>query len=244
VASRYSDRDRTLALAGLLQAARLAQSLAWRGQADETAFEASLASLFINDPRTTEEVFGGIAGVRFGLDLVREKFASRGEAEDVELARYALELTQLAGRVRANPQAMAALEAGLERLRGAALAGGEDEEPGAPDEDDEAYEDDQDYEDEGAGNGDEPVPGDDLVQGLAELYSATLSTLPPRILVNGEPVHLHDARTVARIRAVLLAGVRAADLWHQVDGRQWQLVFRRKRFAQLAAELAAQSRLH
>jgi len=183
-------------------------------------------------------VFGGIAGVRFGLDLVREKFASRGEAEDVELARYALELTQLAGRVRANPQAMAALEAGLERLHGAALAGGEGEDAGDP------YEDDEAYEDDGTGNGDEPPPGDDLVQGLAELYSATLSTLPPRILVNGEPVHLHDARTVARIRAVLLAGVRAADLWHQVDGRQWQLVFRRKRFAQLAAELAAQSRLH
>lgn len=240
MASRYSDRDRTLALAGLLQAARLAQTLAWKGKADEAAFRSSLASLFVSDPPATEDVFGGIAGVQMGLDLVREKFASRGEPEDVELARYALELTQLAARLRANPEAMAALDAGLERLRAAASragGAGDAEEAGAGDEE---------YEDDEVGDEveDDTAPGDELAQGLAELYSATLSTLPPRILVNGEPVHLHDTRTVTRIRAVLLAGVRAADLWRQVDGRQWQLVFRRKRFAQLAAEMTAQLRLH
>jgi len=203
MAARYPDRDRALALAGLLQAAYMAQSLAWRGEVDERALRASLGSLFVNDPRTTADVFGGSDGVRLGLRLVREKFGSGGEPQDVELARYALALTQLAGRLRANPPVMAVLETGLARLAQAAQDG-------------------------------ELAP---LAEGLADLYSETLSTLPPRILVNGEPAHLHDAATVARIRAALLAGVRAADLWHQVDGRQWQLVFQRKRFAKTAAAI-------
>lgn len=72
---------------------------------------------------------------------------------------------------------------------------------------------------------------------LGELYEQTLSQLRPRIMVSGDPRLLHDPTRVARIRANLLAGIRAAVLWRQVGGRKWQLLLQRKQVALLARGL-------
>ncbi|MGB8635190.1 MAG: high frequency lysogenization protein HflD [Rhodanobacteraceae bacterium] len=72
---------------------------------------------------------------------------------------------------------------------------------------------------------------------LGELYEQTLSQLRPRIMVSGDPHLLHDASRVSRIRANLLAGIRAAVLWHQLGGRRWQLLLQRKQVALLARGL-------
>lgn len=72
---------------------------------------------------------------------------------------------------------------------------------------------------------------------LGELYELTLSQLRPRIMVSGDPRLLNDSSRVARIRANLLAGIRAAVLWHQLGGRKWQLLLQRKQVALLARGL-------
>lgn len=72
---------------------------------------------------------------------------------------------------------------------------------------------------------------------LAELYVSTLSTLRPRVLVTGAALQLQQQGVVERIRASLLASVRAAVLWHQIGGRQWQLLLHRRRCAMLARGL-------
>ena len=72
---------------------------------------------------------------------------------------------------------------------------------------------------------------------LGELYEQTISTLRPRIMVSGDPRLLQQSSRVARIRAVLLAGVRAAVLWQQVGGRKWQLLLQRKQIGMLARGL-------
>ena len=46
--------------------------------------------------------------------------------------------------------------------------------------------------------------------------------------MQGEPARLQDEDNAARIRALFLAGVRAAFLWHQLGGRRWRLLFQRK----------------
>lgn len=71
---------------------------------------------------------------------------------------------------------------------------------------------------------------------LGELYAATISTLRPRILVQGNPTYLGQAAVVAEIRAVLLAGVRAAVLWRQVGGSYWDLLLRRGAMTAAARE--------
>ncbi|GAB3041543.1 MULTISPECIES: high frequency lysogenization protein HflD [Oleiagrimonas] len=72
---------------------------------------------------------------------------------------------------------------------------------------------------------------------LADLYTATISTLRPRVMVSGSPLLLQQQNVVERIRASLLAAVRAAVLWRQIGGRQWQLIFKRKQAAMLARGL-------
>lgn len=77
----------------------------------------------------------------------------------------------------------------------------------------------------------------DTINELAQLYVHTISTLTPRIVVSGEHGYLTDPRTAARVRAALLAGIRAAFLWIQLGGRRWQLIFTRKKIAQAAGQL-------
>jgi high frequency lysogenization protein len=74
---------------------------------------------------------------------------------------------------------------------------------------------------------------------LAELYANTLSRLQPRIMVEGNPVFLQQSAQVDRIRALLMAAVRAAVLWRQLGGNQLSLIFRRRQYAMLARGLLA-----
>lgn len=78
---------------------------------------------------------------------------------------------------------------------------------------------------------------------LAALYSDVISPLRPRVMVSGQPLHLQQQAVVERIRSALLAAVRAAVLWHQTGGRQWQLILKRKQWAMLARGLLTRATL-
>ncbi|MEO7013220.1 MAG: high frequency lysogenization protein HflD [Dokdonella sp.] len=78
---------------------------------------------------------------------------------------------------------------------------------------------------------------------LAELYSNTLSTLRPRIVVHGNPMQLADPKRVEQIRSLLLAAIRAAVLWRQVGGSRWRMLLRRGEYAMLARGLLARCTL-
>lgn len=67
-----------------------------------------------------------------------------------------------------------------------------------------------------------------VLSNLDSIYRDIISTLGPKIQVNGEPSCLQQQQTQHKIRALLLAGVRAAVLWRQIGGQRRQLVFSRK----------------
>jgi high frequency lysogenization protein len=71
----------------------------------------------------------------------------------------------------------------------------------------------------------------DVVSALAKLYADTLSTLRPRVMVQGNPHYLGQAGVVSEIRALLLAALRAAVLWRQLGGSLWDFVFARRQMA-------------
>jgi len=73
---------------------------------------------------------------------------------------------------------------------------------------------------------------------LAELYSSTISTLHPRIVVKGRREWLEDSDRAALIRSLLLAGLRAVTFWKQAGGGRLQLIFGRQRLRDTAARLA------
>jgi high frequency lysogenization protein len=72
---------------------------------------------------------------------------------------------------------------------------------------------------------------------LGELYANTLSTLRPRVIVQGNPVYLGQPTVVADIRATLLCALRSAVLWRQLGGRQTDFLFRRAAMLQTAKVL-------
>lgn len=79
---------------------------------------------------------------------------------------------------------------------------------------------------------------ENVIASLGEAYQQTLSTLKTRIVVQGDPSLLQSRMMPERIRAVLLAGIRFALLWHQQGGRRWKLVFQRSALKKALDQLA------
>lgn len=78
----------------------------------------------------------------------------------------------------------------------------------------------------------------DVIADLGRLYADTISTLRPRVMVQGNPHYLGQAGVVSEIRALLLAALRSAVLWRQMGGSLWDFVFRRR---EMAAAISARA---
>ena len=73
---------------------------------------------------------------------------------------------------------------------------------------------------------------------LADIYKSTISTMQPKIIVEGEQVYLSNNDNADKIRALLLAGIRSAVLWRQTKGSRLQLLFSRKKYLESARTLS------
>lgn len=65
---------------------------------------------------------------------------------------------------------------------------------------------------------------------IGALYQETISTLQPKIVVQGERVYLSNEINANKIRSLLFAGIRAAVLWRQCGGSRWHILFARKKY--------------
>ncbi len=203
--------DRTLALAGIFQSTALVHQLATTGRADEQATYASIESLFKIDADDVPSVFSGTEGISLGLRTLAG--FSGGEKSETNLAilAYVFSLMHLTHKMLRRPEL-------LEKLTG--LIQGVQRQ--------------KDYfesmqQDAGINA--------TLLARFADIYSETISTLQPRIIVKGNPDYLQQEEIVNRIRCLLLAGARAAVLWEQLGGGRIQFLFKRKQFAAKAEEL-------
>lgn len=91
------------------------------------------------------------------------------------------------------------------------------------------------------------VTHDNVIAGLAEIYSDTISTFSFRIQVMGEYQHLQQPRVANQIRTLLFAGIRSAVLWRQLGGRRLKIILNRNKMLRIAEQLldeAKQERLH
>jgi len=70
---------------------------------------------------------------------------------------------------------------------------------------------------------------ENVVASFGGLYQDTLSTFRQRIQVQGDMRHLQQSDNAAKIRALLLSGIRSARLWRQLGGHRWQLIFSRRK---------------
>lgn len=223
-----SDDERTLALAGVYQASVLTQDLARRGRCDDEVLTSSIESLFTFDAPTTIEVYGNVNALSCGLRTVVNRMATQAEITDFELSRYVMSLTQLAGRLQRDGATAQKLYDGIRSLSRAAQISAPENSSAS---EDNATNDSM--------HSMHSMHNMDLCEGLADVYTTTISKMSPQVIVHGEHGHLSDSQIVAKVRTALLAGVRSAWLWHQLGGRKWHLILQKNRYiASAASQLA------
>ena len=95
MAASGSLADRTIALAGVFQAAALAQQCARHGMVEAGDLEATLRSLFVTDPGKVIDVFGDLSSLQFGLRTLTRQMGKSAAERDGEITRYAVSLIHL-----------------------------------------------------------------------------------------------------------------------------------------------------
>ncbi|MGB0468802.1 MAG: high frequency lysogenization protein HflD [Pontibacterium sp.] len=210
--SRKQD-EQTIALAGIFQAAALVEQIATRGMVPQNSLETSLCSLFVSNPRNTEEIYGGVHDLPFNLQLglrnVQDLVEKKRSEHNKDIVRYALSMMHLERKLSAEGEMLDNVGSRLDQIK-------EQARYFSPD-------------------GQDPLDNPStfchpsVVSNLASLYQETISTFSFRIQVSGDPRHLQNAENAAKIRGLLLAGIRASLLWRQVGGKRWHLFFFKNR---------------
>jgi len=203
-------RDRTIALAGMYQAARLVQQTAQGERRDADATRASINSILNTDPESAADVYGDSRALITGLETVMSQLSNDNKQRNMALTGYVITLMHLERKLTRQTALLTQLASGIERVK---------EEITLAD-----------------------VVEPDTISALAELYKETVSTLQPRIMVRGEESVLRNTDSKNMIRALLLAGMRAAVLWRQRGGNRIRLIFQRKQILECCTALLGEAR--
>jgi len=73
---------------------------------------------------------------------------------------------------------------------------------------------------------------ENVISSIAEIYSDTISTFKLRVQISGQERFLTIDHNAAKIRCLLLSGIRAAMLWRQLGGHRWHFIFKRGSIAE------------
>jgi len=190
-AIRQKEEQKALALAGLFQAASLVQQLARTGEVDSDSYATLLESIFTLDPKTVDEVYGGVKGVKLGVDTLLLVLKEKQSARYADAIRYTIGMLHIEKILRRDSDINSVLRSRLEQLTNQL----------------------QHF---------DGVTSQGVTSKLNDIYLDTLAKFKFRIQVNGDPNHLQRTENAARIRAILLAGIRSAMLWRQLGGSRLQ----------------------
>jgi high frequency lysogenization protein len=102
-------RDKTIAFAGMLQASELVRQIATSGQCSQQAAQSSIGSIFSRSPDSTEDVYGGLGGVRMGLRVMVELFSARHGQDGLQALNYSLGLAKLGTKIESDRKRQQAL---------------------------------------------------------------------------------------------------------------------------------------
>ncbi len=201
--------DITLAMAGICQSAHLVQQLAHQGQCDSDSLKVSLQSLLDLNPSSTLAVYGNDEA---NLRFGLETLLAVLNTSSRE--GLGAELTRYTLSLMVLERKLGNNSQALDELsrRIAQL-----------DRQLAHYE----------------LESDTLMSAMAAIYVDVISPLGPRIQVTGSPAVLQNSQVQSKVRATLLAGIRAAVLWRQVGGGRLQLMFSRNRLVNEAKRILA-----
>lgn len=193
--------NRTIALAALFLCTEGVRQIASSGKTDSDLFECCIQSILHDkDVNSIEEIYGGIANLQLGFRILMNQLG--GASLDTNGKMKNLEDTRYA-------VSLLGLERQLSRQP-------------------EMYK----KVIEGIGETQQQLElfeplHTNIIARLADIYTKNISKLGNRIMVKGDQAYLGNPENAARIRALLLAGIRAALLWRQAGGGRWKLIFGR-----------------
>jgi high frequency lysogenization protein len=79
-----------------------------------------------------------------------------------------------------------------------------------------------------------------VIASLASIYSDLISPISNKIQIAGDVAVLKQTNNQHKIRALLLAAVRAAVLWRQLGGKRRNILFKRRQILTIAQQLQNQ----
>ncbi|MDK7735899.1 high frequency lysogenization protein HflD [Providencia stuartii] len=201
-------RDITLALAGICQASYMVQKLAQEGSCNDHDLEVMVNSLTNMSPSSTIDVYGNDPiNLKTGLGAMLGMLSGGNNASALSAEVTRYMLSIIVLERRLNKNQQAMDKLG-QRI--------------------EQFERQASYFD--------PM-SDGVFNALAGIYVDVISPLGPRIQVTGSPDILKNSLVQAKVRTLLLSGIRSAVLWQQVGGSRLQLMFSRSRLSNQAKEI-------
>ena len=108
--------NQTIALAGIAQAAALVDQLATTGTANPVALQSSLGSLLKIDSESVIDVYGGLSGLKLGLEQMQIQMSGY-KVPSHQQARYAASIVYLESKLAGNPAMMKTIQAGMIRAQ-------------------------------------------------------------------------------------------------------------------------------
>ena len=195
-------QDRTMAFAGICQAAYLVQKVARDGSCDEASLRESLQSILVTNPTQPLEVFGSHLAIRDGYRALVEQLGADGSQKNAELTRYVVSLIALERKLAKRKDILNMLGERISQI--------------------------------GRQQQHFDLLDEQILANMASIYSDLISPIGPRIQVAGTPLFLQQPLVQLKVRALLLAGIRAVVLWRQLGGSRTQIIFARKKMVELA----------
>ncbi len=203
-------RNRTIALAALFQCVEGVTQIATRGQVDHELLNSCIHSLLADDVNSPEALYGGLNNLKTGFRVLMYQLGTGGLTPDGRPKN--IEATRYAVNLLYLEKKLANDPAMFKKLL----------------KDIETAQQQLSFFD---------IAHTNMIARLADIYSNTISKLGPRIMIKGDQNHLSTPENAAKIRALLLGGIRAALLWRQAGGNRWKLIFARGSMQREAQQL-------
>ena len=207
---KSNDRNRTIALAALFQCVEGVMQIAKQGQVNHDLFETCIHSIITKNSANIDEIYGDLDQLKKGLRILMYQLGAGSREPDgksKDLEATRYVINLLYLEKKLSSQA----ERYQQVLDGI----------GGVQKQSEFF---------------DSTTHETIIAKLADIYAETDSKVGPKIMVKGDQDNLSNPENAAKIRALLLAGIRAALLWRQAGGSRWKLLLSRRKM-QTEAEM-------
>ncbi len=197
-------KDNIIPLAGMFQASYLVYDIAQHGKYDAAAFETCLNSIIATEANTVEEVYGN------DISNLSLGFSLLENIFSKENKQRDMEIARYLLSIIHLEKKLRKNKVLFDKLgSGIERAKSQAEIFGS-------------------------VTHENVIANLADVYSETISQIPPKIMVSGDSQFITDSNYSNKVRACLLALMRSTVLWLQKGGNRWHLILQRGKIIQMA----------